>query len=109
MGWTEGHIVYAAVGGAISRNASHAGISGSHDDGGTLQAELQEFVALPFLIIRREVLFLLAIGDRYDISRLVNTTPELALVATWVGIGIDRIEGRRVASLAVARSCQYNS
>ena len=67
-----------------------------------LETKLHEFIALSLLVVGRQVIFLLAVGNGEDVSWLIDTALQFALVARWVWIGIYWIDGG-VSSLSVSR------
>jgi hypothetical protein len=93
----------ASICAVLSWGASYAVISGCVKDRDTLETELQEFIALSFLIVSRQVSLLATIRNRDHIGRLVNATLELAFIAVRGIVRIAGIKNRIVSSFSERR------
>jgi hypothetical protein len=93
----------ASICAVIAWGASYAAISGCVKDRDTLETELQEFIALSFLIVSRQVSLLATIRNRDHIGRLVNATLELASIAVREIVRIDGIKNWIVSSFSERR------
>lgn len=91
-----------------SRRTCNTGITRCNEDGDTLHAELHEFVALSLLVGSGKIGLLTTVRDADDVGRLVDSTLQLTLVATWSGIWVWWIQGA-VSSLAECRVCAVRS
>lgn len=69
---------------------SYAGITGREEERDALQAELEVFVALAFLVGDGHVGFLPAVGDGEDVGRFKDAALEGAIVAVWTCEGVSR-------------------
>lgn len=69
---------------------SHARVAGREEERDALQAELEVFVALAFLVGDGHVGFLAAVGDGEDVGGFEDTALEGAIVAVWTCEGVSR-------------------
>ena len=84
-----------AVGVAVVPAArGDAAVTRRKDDAGALHAELHELAALALLVVGRDVVLLLAVGDADDVGRLVHAALPLALVAQRVRVRVLGVDGR---------------
>lgn len=76
-------------------------VTAGNKDRHALQGEFEKFVALPLLIVSRQVILIDTVRDRYDVSWCINTALQRSLIS--IRIGVSRIQNRIIASLAICR------
>jgi hypothetical protein len=78
-----------------------------------MQSNLHELIALPFLVVAREIALCLSVRGADHLGRLVDTANQLTLVSGWIRA---RVDVRIVAGFSVGRiravslcavSCQH--
>lgn len=68
----------------------YAGVAGREEERDALQAELEVFVALAFLVGDGHVGFLAAVGDGEDVRGFEDTALKGAIIAVWTCEGVSR-------------------
>lgn len=76
-------------------------VTAGDEDGHALQSELEKFVALPLLVVSRQVILINTVRNRYDVSWRINAALQRTLVS--VRIGVRRIQDWIVSSFAICR------